>query len=69
MFEFERVVLPSSVREIEDYAFFDCTKLNGIYIPSSVKVIGENVFGNKSSSFTIYSSSGSYAESYAKENG
>ena len=63
------VVLPSSVREIEDYAFFDCTKLNGIYIPSSVKVIGENVFGNKSSSFTIYSSSGSYAESYAKENG
>lgn len=63
------VVLPSTVREIEDYAFFDCTKLSGIYIPSSVKVIGENVFGTKSSSFTVYSTKGSYAESYAKDNG
>ncbi|WP_294468301.1 leucine-rich repeat protein [uncultured Anaerofustis sp.] len=63
------VVLPSTVREIEDYAFFDCTKLSGIYIPSSVKVIGENVFGTKSSGFTIYSTKGSYAESYAKDNG
>ncbi|MBQ7295349.1 MAG: fibronectin type III domain-containing protein [Clostridia bacterium] len=36
----ETVVLPESLVEIEDYAFYNCEKLTKIYLPSELKKIG-----------------------------
>ena len=38
------VVIPSSVTEIKDFAFYECTSLKSVTIPDSVKVLGESIF-------------------------
>jgi hypothetical protein len=40
------VVIPDGVREIQDYAFGECTYLKDITIPDSVTVIGAHAFEN-----------------------
>ncbi|MBQ4283290.1 MAG: InlB B-repeat-containing protein [Lachnospira sp.] len=40
----ESVVIPNSVTEIDDYAFYACEKLTKIEIPDSVTVIGQAAF-------------------------
>ncbi len=37
-------VIPNSVTEIGDYAFYECSSLKSIDIPNSVTEIGENAF-------------------------
>ena len=68
----EFVVIPPSVTEIEDYAFFDCNEMSSILIPGSVTKIGKKAFGygidGKIPSFAIYGEAGSAAERYAAEN-
>ncbi len=62
------VTLQDGVTEICDQAFSWCYGLDAITIPASVTSIGENVFeGTKN--VTIYGSTGSYAETYAREHG
>ena len=49
-------------------AFANCTDLEKILIPASVTKIGEDAFKN-CEKLTIFAPKGSYAETYARENG
>ena len=40
----ESVIIPSTVKKIDDGAFYKCRNLKSISIPSSVKIIGEAAF-------------------------
>lgn len=75
------VVIPNSVTSIEDRAFAYCSSLANITIPSSVTNIGTDVFNNtykrqegevrnkKDRYITLFVTTGSYAETWAKTNG
>ena len=52
---------------IGDNAFYCCDSLTNITIPDSVTSIGDYAFYN-CTNLTIYGYTGSYAETYAKEN-
>ncbi|MBQ9201557.1 MAG: leucine-rich repeat domain-containing protein [Bacteroidales bacterium] len=38
--------IPSSVKKIEEYAFFDCNHLKSINLPESIEAIGDHAFSN-----------------------
>lgn len=42
----EEVVLPSSLEEVESYAFYECSALKSVTIPARVTMLGEGVFVN-----------------------
>ncbi len=60
------VVLPSSVRHIDWFAFSGCTCLESITIPSSVLAIDYGAFDYCPKNMTVKCDKGSYAEAYAK---
>lgn len=60
------VELPDTLTTIGDEAFADCVALKTITIPESVTSIGADVFDSLE---TISGVAGSYAETYATENG
>lgn len=62
------VIIPDTVTSIGKYAFAYCVTLETVTIPSSVTFIGKNAFQN-SKKVVIECESGSYAETYANENG
>lgn len=64
----EKVTLSSTVTEIKENAFLRCPALTYIYIPESVTSIEPDEFWD-SENITIHTPAGSYAESYAIENG
>lgn len=64
----ERVTIPNSVTSIEKSAFESCEMLTDITIPASVTSIDSTAFKN-SGVKTVYGTSGSYAETFAAENG
>lgn len=63
--------IPNGVTEIEMQAFGRCTELSKIVIPESVVTIGSNAFlrSKTSGPLTVYGVKGSYAQTYAEENG
>lgn len=63
---FKTIPIPNGVTEIGDYAFYDCDSLTEITLPESVTKIGYKPFD---SDVTLYVPKGSYAETWAKENG
>ncbi len=60
------IKIPGSVTSIGEYAVYDCSGLTSIEIPGSVTSIGEYAVD---SSVIIYGESGSYAETWAQQNG
>ena len=61
------ITIPDSVTSIGNCAFYNCTSLTSITIPDSVTSIGYDAF-SRCTSLTIHGYSGSYAETYAKNN-
>jgi hypothetical protein len=64
----ERVILPNTIETISLAAFYGCPNLTSITIPDSVTFIAENAFSG-CDNVVIYCNAGSYAETYAIENG
>lgn len=64
------LILPNSVTQIDYDAFDSCTSLEMLYIPESVVSIRSGSFPSirKCPNLTIHAPTGSYAESFAKEN-
>ncbi len=62
------VTLPKGIKKLGWFAFSGCTSLKSIHIPDSVSEIGYDAFAY-CTGLTIYCSSGSYAESFAKSYG
>ena len=63
------VSLYDGLQVIEANAFRNCTSLEYIAIPDSVMSIDNSAFDGHSEKLVIKSSNGSYAETYASENG
>ena len=64
----ESVVLPKGLKTIGSQAFKNDTSLVSVTIPESVTSIAANAFSYPDKT-TIYGRTGSYAETFAKENG
>ena len=62
------VVLPKGLKTIGSEAFVNCTSLAEVYIPESVTSIDKSAFSYPDK-MTIAGKTGSYAETFAKENG
>ena len=60
------VVIPSSVRSIDWFAFSGCTCLESVTIPSSVLTISYGAFDYCPKTMKVNCAKGSYAEAYAK---
>ena len=63
-----RIKLPDKVEEIGSEAFKACIQLVSIYVPEGVGKIEKSAFSG-CSLVTIYGTDGSYAQTYAAENG
>lgn len=62
-------VIENGVKHIGNNAFYGCNNLESITISNSVESINDRAFSGCSALNTVYGSSGSYAETYAQENG
>ena len=62
------VKIPDGVTQIGACAFLNCAELKTAIVPASVVTIGDSAFDD-CDNLTIYGVKGSYAETYAKENG
>lgn len=69
----EEVVIPDGTIHLDRHAFYDNASLRCIRIPESVGFLGTDCFGGDSSgrnkALTVIAPKGSYAASYAAENG
>ena len=63
------IYLQDGITTIEGKAFASCSFLQTIRIPASVTFIADNAFANCPSTLTIYGSSKSEAQRFAKKNG
>lgn len=65
----KKIYITETVTYIADYAFSECKDVT-VYIPESVTEIGKyTVMLDEDKKITIVTTAGSYAETYAKENG
>ena len=63
------VTIGNGITSISAYALSNCSSLTSVTIPNSVKSVGERAFFGCSPDLIIYGYSGSYAETFANENG
>lgn len=72
----KRLILPDSLLEISDFGIFTCPDLTHLWIPASVKNLGNYAFGYmyehgrayRLNYFTLHCSRGSAAEKFAVKN-
>lgn len=69
----EKIIICEGIAKLPRQLFMDCYKLKEVFIPDSVKEIGETTFGSfyygENLDVTIYCNENSYAHTYAIENG
>lgn len=53
--EVENAVIPEGITELKPYAFYECTSMNTLTLPSTLKTIGQNALYNCTSLTDIYS--------------
>ncbi len=63
------VMIGDGTESIGIYAFRGCYALKNILIPESVTEIDDTAFDNIEQAFTIYTTEGSYADTFAQEKG
>ena len=63
------IIIPNKVTRINEQAFDQCSNLESITIPSTVEYISSNRAFRDCDNLTIYGKKGTYAETYATENG
>ncbi|MBO5415533.1 MAG: leucine-rich repeat protein [Clostridia bacterium] len=68
-YSLKSVIISNGVQFIDWFAFYNCTALSSITIPSSVTRIGHSAFDGASQSFTIYCGNDSFAHKYAQSYG
>ncbi len=64
-----RVALRAGLKNIGDEAFAGCASLTDVDIPASVEAIGRRSFAGCSPDLVISGDGGTYAETFADENG
>ncbi len=62
-------IIETGVTNISSYMFYECVKLSSVTIPESVTSISSAAFSGCTELTTVYGVSGSYAETFAAENG
>lgn len=65
----ENITIPDGITKILPYTFGRCSNLTGITIPASVTNIATDAFEDCNLLTTVYGTAGSYAETWAKNNG
>ncbi len=63
------ISIPGNVTTIGERAFYGSSSLRQVFIPASVTSIGEDAFAECSSDLVVFGVTGSYAESWAADNG
>ncbi len=63
--QISNITLPSTLKNIDWFAFSECTLLKTIYIPSSVTSVGYGAFEHCPKTMIIKCSKGSYIEAFA----
>lgn len=63
------ITIPNNITLIDGYTFYGCTNLTNITMFCNVTFIDSDAFKNCSNLSTVYGNSGSYAETFATENG
>lgn len=63
------VIISEGVEVIDWFAFYRCSSLESVTIPSSVRRIGHSAFEGCSTRFTVYCHDGSFAQSFAQSYG
>ena len=61
--------IPDYIKTINENAFGMATNLLSITIPNSIESIGYSAFPSQNKNFTVYCSSNSFAQQYAKSYG
>ena len=68
-YKMKSVIISNGVQKIDWFAFYGCSNLVSITIPSSVSSIGYSAFDGTSRAFTVYCHSNSFAHSFAQSYG
>ena len=63
------VIISNGIQRIGWFSFQGCPNLSSVTIPTSVTSIGYSAFYTQTKGFTIYCTSGSFAQQYAKSYG
>lgn len=65
----EDIAIPDGVKKIGDYAFTGCAALKNVTLSNNITYIADTAFNKCSNLSAFYGASGSYAETWAKNNG
>ncbi len=67
--QLKNVIITNGVAKIGWFSFQNCPSLVSVTIPNSIESIGYSAFPSQNKNFTVYCSSNSFAQQYAKSYG